>query len=109
MFINYQALLLGTASLLCGLVAAENKFDAQFEGGRCAKSIMNDYMRVGGERGDMFCEQRSDWGGVVTGIEVWANQEGVNGLKFYFCKCANPVIGRTLYTHWIPTISGWKC
>ncbi|KAF2869452.1 hypothetical protein BDV95DRAFT_608997 [Massariosphaeria phaeospora] len=95
MLLTTRALLLGAASLLCGLA---HSYDLGFQGNRCNRDMMNsDPFFIGGGDGTDFCETLADIGVVITGIEVWAEGNGVNGLKFYFSDgWVSPQVGRQL-------------
>ncbi|KAF2869574.1 hypothetical protein BDV95DRAFT_609112 [Massariosphaeria phaeospora] len=96
MLVTAKALLWGAIALPSVLA-----FDMNYQGGRCNRDIMNgDTHLIGGGDGMDFCEQRSDYGVVINGIEVWADKDGVNGLRVRFTDGSNsPQLGRQLGDH----------
>lgn len=83
MFFSPRKLLLG-AALLSPFIAAADK---------CSDGPWRDVQRVGGGGGGAFCETKWDEGTVIDGLEVFADDGAVRGIRFFFSDGTDKMIG----------------
>lgn len=81
MFFSPKNLLMGAACF----VLAVRSVRAEQEGAWCEGGPWEDLLVIGDSAdGTRFCETRYSEGTVVTGIEAWATDGGVEGIQFYY-------------------------